>query len=409
MGSWVWMQGKFGAIVGFALINSLAIIANDYARLLNIEMAEKRDYYDILGVPKDATPSDIKKAYRRLAKEYHPDNKSKGSPDKFKEVQSAYEVLSDEGKRKSYDQFGHAGADNFGQGGFGDYSQSGDFGQGGAGSFNNFSDLEGFFQGGNMGGLFEDFFSSSMGGRGVSRGPRVGSSLRYEMSITLEEAAFGVEEHITYNREVQCKTCDGTGSKNKKTKKCENCKGTGSVRAVQRTILGNIAVSTPCPECKGEGEIPEELCDKCHGRGVNNDEEKLTIKIPKGSYDGIEFKFAGKGNAGEKGGEYGDLYVRVHVKEHKLFTREGDDILIQFRASLPSVVLGDEVEVPTLYGEEKMKIPAGTQYGDEIVLKGKGIPHRQGNGVGDQKVTVVFDVPKKLSNEEREMWEKMKK
>lgn len=369
-------------------------------------MASKRDFYEILGVGKTATAADIKRAYRKLVHQYHPDrNKSIDASAKFKEIQEAYEVLSHEDKRKAYDQFGHAGL-NEGLGGMGGFGQGGpDFsgftqGFGGAG---NFEDL---FQGGGMNGIFEEFFGNSFVGQGRrSRGPARGEDLKMNLNIELEDAAFGIDHEISYNHRVKCEVCNGTGSKNKELKECPTCKGKGKVVSVQRTILGSISMKSVCPECEGEGQVPKEKCTKCDGRGTQEQTEKLTVKIPKGAEDGLELRFTGKGNAGSKGGEHGDLYVEINVKDHKLFTREGNDILLQYRVPLKAVVLGDEINVPTLHGDEKLKIPAGTQFGEVLEMKGKGVPKRGGSGNGDQLVKIVFDVPKKLSAKEKELWE----
>lgn len=353
-------------------------------------MPTGRDYYEILGIDKGADKAEVKKAYRNLVRKYHPDhNKGEDSSDKFKEVQEAYEVLGDEQKRAAYDKYGHAGVSGDFGGGMGGFNPQ-DFG---GASYTNFSDLGGFFEGSDLGGLFGQFFSESMGAgaRGASRGgPKRGDSFRVQTEVSFEEAAFGVEKELKYKRNVVCDTCEGTGSKNKKTKTCTNCNGSGRVTSVRQTMLGNVQVATPCPECNGMGEIPEEKCDKCNGKGIVEEQENLKIKIPRGSYNGMEIRFSGKGDAGEKGGEYGDLYVQLIVPDHDLFTREDDDILIQYRIPITMAVLGGEIEVPTLHGETKLKVPAGTQYGDTLVLKNKGVPKRYKDENGDQKIKIVL-------------------
>ena len=345
-------------------------------------MSTKRDYYEILGVDKNADAQALKKAYRKLAMQYHPDRNpdNKEAEEKFKEINEAYEVLSDEDKRRTYDQFGHEGVN--GQGGFG--------GQG--------------FGGQGFGG-FEDIFGGGFsGGRPRRRGPERGADIRHSINITFEEAAFGKKTSIKINRSEECSECNGSGAKPGTSKKtCPTCNGAGEVRTVQRTPFGNIASSRTCSTCEGEGEVVESPCPKCSGKGSTRKVKTIEVDIPAGIDDGQMIKLSGQGEIGSKGGPRGDLYLIVNVAPHPLFTREGNDIHFEMPITFVQAALGDEIEVPTLDGKVKYKVPEGTQTGTVFRLREKGIPRLRGNSRGDQYVKVVVDVPKKLNESQKDI------
>jgi molecular chaperone DnaJ len=358
----------------------------------------KRDYYEVLGVSKSASKDEIKKAYRKLAKEFHPDkNKDKGAEAKFHEAQEAYDMLSDEQKRSAYDKYGFAGTQNMGGVGQGFGGQG--FG-GFQGDFGGFDDLLGNFFGEGFG------FSQSSTGRRRSRDKR-GSDLEYKMTLEFNEAIFGAEKDLEYRRKVRCQACSSSGSKTGKTTTCQTCKGSGQVKQVQRTVFGSMQVVTDCGTCGGTGEIIQDKCDICQGTGIENKLESFKIKIPAGIPDGVTLKYEGKGNAGENGGAIGDLYITIHAKEHKVLKRKGDDIFMDLEVDPVTAVLGGEVEVPTVHGEVMMDIPAGTQPDKVLRLKDKGGPKFRGNGNSDQFVTVKVKVPTKLSKEEKKLWEQL--
>lgn len=346
----------------------------------------KRDYYEVLGLSKGATEQEIKKAYRQLAKKYHPDLNpdNKEAEQKFKEANEAYEVLSDSQKKARYDQYGHAGVDGNGGG----------FGQG----------FEGF--GGGFGDIFEDIFDMFGGGFSGGRrsGPQKGHDLKYQLDIKFEEAAFGVEKEIKINKTENCSTCSGTGAKpgtNKST--CQKCNGTGELRYAQRTAFGQFVRTGVCETCKGTGQIIEEPCTKCHGTGKERKAKKISIKVPAGVDTGSVIPLRGQGEPGEKGGPPGDLYVYINVLPHEVFEREGNDIICEMPISFVQATLGAEIEVPTLDGRVKYTIPEGTQTGTIFRLKSKGVPSVRGYGRGDQYVKVVVQVPKKLTEKQREI------
>jgi len=354
----------------------------------------KRDYYEVLGVSRDATEDEIKKAFRKLARKYHPDvNKDdKDAAEKFKEINEAYEVLKDPEKRARYDQFGHAGV---GQGGF----DAGNFG-----GFGNFGDFGSD--------IFEDIFDIFGGGFGRSRrkGPIRGADLRYDLEITLEEAAFGVEKEIEIFRMESCKRCNGTGAKpGTSPKTCPTCGGTGQVRKVQNLGPMQFTNVTTCGNCGGRGHIVEEPCPKCHGRGQSKVGRKLKIKIPAGVDTGSQLRMSGEGEPGELGGPPGDLYVIIRVKPHKLFVRQGDDLIYEAPISFVQAALGDEIEIPTLEEKVKLRIPEGTQPGTRFRLRAKGIPHIKGYGRGDILVRVEVVIPKSLNEKQRELLVKFAK
>ncbi|MCA9381932.1 molecular chaperone DnaJ [Candidatus Dojkabacteria bacterium] len=362
-------------------------------------MAEKRDYYEVLGVSKDASKQEIKKAYRKLAAQYHPDrNKEEGAEEKFKEVQDAYDVLSDEQKKKAYDQFGHAGTAGFGSGGYSGFDYS---------DFQNSGGYNYGFQGGSyedLGSIFETFF----GGFGQSRSEQVsrGSDIRVGIDIEFKEAVFGTDKEIHYERKVECKECNGAGGSGEE--KCSVCNGSGRQVRVQRTILGNIQTATACSNCKGKGKIIKNKCNKCFGSGVEKIVDKLIIKIPEGSPDGLGLRFKGNGNAGENKSGYGDLFVIINVKESDKFSRRGYDIYSDEEIDVVMAVLGGEAPIETVHGKVKLKIPPGTQSETVFKLKEKGGPKFQKTGNGDHYVKVIVSIPKRLSKDEKELWEGLK-
>lgn len=362
-------------------------------------MSEKRDYYEVLGVSKDADAKEIKKAYRKLAMKYHPDKNpgDKVAEEKFKEINEAYEVLSDEEKRSTYDRFGHDGLN--GQAGFGGGQGFGGFG--GSGGFGGFEDI------------FGDIFGSGFGGFGGSggssrrRGPRRGADIRQSVTIKFEEAAFGKKIKVKINRSEECDECHGSGAKPGTTKKtCPTCHGSGTVQSVQRTPFGNIASQRTCSTCNGEGEINESPCNKCHGKGSVRKTKTIEVDIPAGIDDGQMIKLSGQGEVGEKGGPRGDLYIVVNVQKHEIFTREGYDVYIEMPIRFTQAALGDKLEVPTLDGKVSYNLPEGTQTGTVFRLREKGIPKLRSNSRGDQYVKVIIDTPKKLNDEQKELLRK---
>ncbi len=355
-------------------------------------MAQKRDYYEVLGVDRKADEDTIKKAYRKLALENHPDrNPGNAEAEKrFKDAAEAYAVLSDAQKRQRYDQFGHAGVDGPQGGGQGFHSAEDVFAA--------FGDLFGG-GGGGGGGFFEQFFGGGGGGR-RGRGRR-GASLKADLELTLEEVASGVRKTIQLKRPEPCTTCSGTGAKpGTKKKRCGTCQGHGEVVRSQ----GFFQLRQTCPHCHGQGEIIEDPCTKCHGRGAIAKDAPINISIPAGIESGHTERIAGQGEPGEGGGPPGDLVVVLHVKEHDVFTRYGDDLLMQSRISFRQAVMGDDLEIPTITGETvAMKIPAGTQPGEKLRVRNHGLPRADGYGRGSLVVQVQVDVPKKLSAEQQEL------
>ncbi len=355
-------------------------------------MAEqKRDYYEVLGVSKGASDDDLKRAYRKLAKKYHPDVNpgDKDAEAKFKEVNEAYSVLSDKEKRARYDQFGHAGVDpsyGGGAGGFGGFDM-GDIDLG---------DIFGsFFGGGGFGGFG--------GGGGRRNGPQKGESLRASLTITFEEAAFGCEKEISLNRTEPCDACQGSGCEPGTTADtCPDCRGTGTVRIQQRTPLGVMASTATCSKCRGTGKIIHTPCKACGGTGSVKKSKRITVTIPAGIDDGQAISLRGQGNAGKNGGPAGDLIVSVRVKPHPQFQREGTTVLYEHKVTFYQAAMGAELEIPTIDGKVKYTLPAGTQSGTTFRLRGKGIPELRGRGRGDQYVTVRIQVPTSLSSEQKE-------
>ena len=357
-------------------------------------MAEKRDYYEVLGVQKDASEDEIKKAYRKLAKANHPDLHpgDKECEERFKEINEAYEVLSDPDKRAKYDQFGHAAFD----------PSAGGPGGAGFGGFGGFGDIFG----GGFGDIFGDIFGGGFGGGQTQRsGPRRGDNLRVRLNITFEEAAFGCEKEINVGRVERCPDCKGTGCAPGTTPEvCPDCKGTGSVRTTQRTPFGMVQTSGACKKCGGRGKIIHQPCPRCGGRGAVRKNQTIKVKIPAGIDDGQTLNLRGKGNTGLDGGPAGDLLITVFVKPHPLFERDGNSVLMEMPVSFAQAALGAEIEVPTIDGRVKLTIPEGTQPGSVFRLRGKGIPYLQskGGGRGDQFVTVTVTVPKNMTAEQKE-------
>ena len=354
-------------------------------------MAEKRDYYEVLGVSRTATPDEIKKAYRKLAVQFHPDKNpgDKASEEKFKEATEAYEALGDEKKRAAYDQFGHAGLGQGGPGGFG----AGGFDFGGGQGFGNINDV--------FGDIFGEIFGGGRGGGRAGRGAR-GTDLRYNMTVTFEEAAFGCEKTINIPKESSCKTCAGTGARpgtNPET--CKTCRGSGEVRFQQ----GFFTLSKTCPDCGGTGSMIKNRCGDCNGAGRKVESVRLSVKVPAGIDSGQKLKLRGEGEAGRGGGPAGDLYVFIEVAAHPLFQREGYDIHIEVPISFVQASLGAEIEVPTLEGAIKLKVPAATQNGKRLRLKAKGISHLNSPQRGDLFVDVQVEVPAKLSSKQKELLE----
>lgn len=351
----------------------------------------KKDYYDVLGVSKTATADEIKKAYRKLARQYHPDV-NKDNPEaaeKFKEASEAYSVLSDEQKRAQYDQFGHAAFEN-----------------GGAGGAGGFGGFEGFggFGGGGMEDIFDMFFGGQgRGSRGSNAGPQRGADLRFDLEITFEEAAFGLEREISLYRDEQCPHCHWNGAEpGSKVETCPECHGSGEIRFTQNTMFGQMTNVRPCPKCHGEGKIISEPCKECRGQGTVKKNKKLKVKIPAGVDNGSRLRVAGEGEAGVKGGPSGDLYVYLYVKPHKFFERDGTTVYCEVPINIVQATLGDEIKVPTLDGQVVMKVPEGTQPGKVLRLKGKGIPSLRNSTRGDQLVRIKVVVPQKLNEKQKD-------
>lgn len=353
----------------------------------------KRDYYEILGVGKEASADEIKKAFRRAAIQHHPD-KEGGNEEKFKEINEAYEVLKDPSKRQRYDQFGHAGV------GSSAASDGNPFGNGFGGQGQNvhfdFGDL-------GLGDIFENFF----GGGGQRGGPRQarGRDVETRVDISFEDAVFGTTAELKLDIDDTCEHCKGTTTEpGTELKTCDNCQGSGQVINVMRTIFGNIQQAAPCPKCKGTGKIPEKVCSVCHGKGTQRKTRTVTLKIPAGIDDGATIRLREHGEAVANGPK-GDLYVNIRVKPHKKFTREGDLILSEEHISMVDAALGTEIDVETVDGEVRMKIPAGTQSGTDFKLSNHGVPHLRGTTRGSHIVTIIVDTPDKLSKRQRELLE----
>lgn len=352
----------------------------------------KRDYYEILGVDKNATKDDIKKAYKKLALKFHPDrNKGdKDSEEKFKEVGEAYSVLSDDNKRSKYDRFGHEGVrGGSGAGGF-DFSGF------------NFGDAES---------IFEQFFGGGFGGssrRRSSSGLKKGTDIQISIKLTLEEIAGETTKKIKLNKYVKCSGCNGSGAKNISSKtKCSTCSGTGEIRTVQRSILGQFVNVSPCHHCDGTGEVILEKCPMCSGEGRVREDKTVSVAIPAGVSEGQYLTLSGVGNAGKRGGPSGDLIVIIHEKEHKYFHRDRENLYYDLQLSVSQAVLGTDIEVPVIEGKVKLKVPSGTQSGKKLLLKGKGLPVLNGYGNGDLIVRITIWIPCKLSKKTKDMFESL--
>lgn len=351
----------------------------------------KRDYYEVLGVSKDASADEIKKAFRKLAVKYHPD-KEGGDEAKFKEINEAYEVLKDSSKRQRYDQFGHAGVG----------------GNGGASGGNPFEGFQGFggqgqninFDFGDLG--LGDIFGSFFGGQQQQRSRR-GQDVVANVTLSFEDAVFGTDKELSVTLDDTCSHCHGDGAEpGYGLKTCDTCKGSGQVNRVMNTMFGQIQQATICPTCEGRGKVPEKVCSVCHGRGTERKHQVVKLKIPAGIDDGATIRLSGRGEA-MRGGEKGDLYVNIRVKPHKKFTREGDLILSNENVDMVLAALGGEIEVDTVDGKLTMKIPAGTQSGTDFKLSGHGVPHLRGEGRGAHIVTVHVDTPTKLTKHQKEL------
>jgi len=370
-----------------------------------------KDYYKILGVSKSSSSEEIKKAFRKKAHEFHPD-KSSGNAEKFKEINEAYQILGNEEKRKKYDQFGDSAFSGQGFGGTGmgwddfvrkaggaKYSGQGGFGFNSGGINFDFGDI---------GDIFGDIFGfggSSHGGS-RNRGPRKGESLEIQITIDFEEAVFGVEKNIEISRVAECEHCKGTGAKSgSKIVKCSDCGGSGKIIKTQSTFFGTFQSSSVCEKCFGSGEIAEKPCDKCQGAGRAEKREHIKIKIPAGIDDSQTIKMSGLGNAGDKSGGYGDLFVKIRVRKSKKFERDGYDVYSVSEISIPQAVLGDTVKIETVHGEVNLKIPQGTQSGTKFKLSGKGISKINSSSKGDHYVEILVKIPKKISRKEKKLFE----
>jgi molecular chaperone DnaJ len=351
-------------------------------------MAVKRDYYDILGVPRDASDEDIKRAFRRAAQKHHPDvDTSDGAEQRFKELNEAYRVLSDRQRRSAYDMFGHAGVDGASAGGF-----EGGFG----GGFGPFGDI------------FDAFFGGSPAGTRQRRRVVAGADLRYDLTIEFNEAVFGTTREISFPTLVGCTVCDGTGGEpGTEPETCPECNGTGERRRVSQTILGQMVNITACPRCRGEGKVIATPCHNCQGDGRVREQRTLQVTVPAGIDSGQRIALEGQGEAGPRGGPAGDLYVAVAVRDHAELLRRGTELYYELPVTFPQAALGASLEVPTVDGAETVDIPAGTQSGTEIRLRGRGVPRLRGMGRGDQHVIVTVVVPAKVSRKERDLLQQL--
>lgn len=355
-----------------------------------------KDFYEILGVNKSSNDDEIKKAYRKLAHKYHPD-KQGGDSEKFKEINEAYQVLSDKTKKQQYDQFGQT----FDQRG----GSSQGFGQGFGGfDFGGFSSASGFGEG------FEDIFSDIFGSRGSSRGrQKTGRDIQIDIEIDFEEMVFGINKKVFLTRNVRCDVCNGNGGEPGANEQiCNICNGNGKIRQDIKSFFGTFQQVTTCYNCNGTGKIFSKKCHKCAGEGRFKDKQEISIDIPAGISDGQTLSLQGYGEAGERGADSGDLYVNVHIKKHKSFQRKGDDIYSKQNISFAQAALGDKVAVETINGIVQMKIPSGTQSGEIFRIKGKGVPHLQRSGRGDHMITIVVNIPKNISRDQKKALENLK-
>lgn len=352
---------------------------------------DKRDYYEVLEVSKSASDDEIKKAYRKLSKKYHPDlnrDNPEAAAEKFKEISEAYEVLSNKQKRAQYDQFGHAAFDGAAGGG-----------AGGFGGFGGFSS-----SGGGFGDIFDMFFGGGFGGGSRRQGPERGADLRYDLEIEFEDAAFGKEVEINVPRTEECKTCHGTGAAaGTSPESCPKCHGSGQEQIVQNTPFGRMVNARTCERCGGSGKIVKTPCGDCHGKGTQRVRRKIKVNVPAGVDNGSRIRISGGGEAGSRGGQSGDLYVYIFVKPHKIFKRDGAEIICEVPITFVQAALGDEIEVPTIDGKVKMKIPEGIQSGTVLRLKEKGMKHLRNNVRGDQHVKIKVLTPQKLNEKQKQM------
>lgn len=351
--------------------------------------AAQRDYYEILGVTKAATPDELKKAYRKLAMQFHPDrNPSADASDKFKELSRAYEVLSDTDLRARYDRFGHQGVDGAGSGGQG---------------FEGFQNFDGF------GDIFDAFFGgAARGGGRRRRGPARGADLRYNLRLTFEEAVFGCDKEVEFSRAERCERCTGQGTEpGTELATCTDCNGAGEIRRSQQSIFGQFVNVTPCGRCQGEGRIVQSPCTECRGAGRTKQPRHISVKIPAGVDDGAQIRLSNEGDAGSRGGEYGNLYVVIAVTAHARFERVEDHILLDLPVNIAQAALGAKVTIPTLDGDMELEIPAGTQSGDDFVMRGKGVPHLRSSGRGDMVVRATVVVPETLTSNQRELLQQL--
>lgn len=358
---------------------------------------DKKDYYEILGVDKNATKDILKKAYKKLALKYHPDrapeDKKEKYEEKFKEINEAYAILSDDKKKEQYDSFGHS---SFNQGA----------GNSGFSGFNGFSG----FSSDNISDIFKDLFENHFGGSssGRSYNRKVGEDLEYELMVDFEEAAFGCEKEIVIRKNISCESCKGTGAKDGDTEKCKNCNGEGRVVVNQKTPFGIFRQTVVCNECNGEGEIPKQKCKNCNGMGIVEDKIKIKIKIPQGIDNNQIIRVEGKGNS-TKGGENGNLFIVIRVRPHKVFKRDGDDIYMDFPITFSQATLGCKVSIPTLTGSTKIKIAPGTESGTIIRLRGEGIKNINDYRTGDQFINLKLKTPKKLNKKQEKLFKELSK
>jgi molecular chaperone DnaJ len=348
----------------------------------------QRDFYEVLGVGKNADAAELKRAYRKLAMEYHPDrNPEPSAGEKFKEATRAYEVLSDPDLKARYDRFGHAGVEGSGAGPQG---------------FDGFGNFEGF------GDIFDAFFGGGQRGGRRRRGPARGADLRYNLRISFEEAVFGVDKDIEFQRMERCDRCSGRGAEpGTELTTCPECNGAGEIRRAQQSIFGQFVNVATCGKCQGEGRIITHPCNKCRGSGRERSTRHISVKIPAGVDDGAQIRLTGEGEAGMRGGEAGNLYVVLAVAEHPRFERVEDHILLELPVNVAQATLGAKVSIPTLDGDTEFEVPAGTQSGEDFVLRGKGVPHLRGVGRGDMVVRVTAVVPEDLNDEQRELFQRL--
>jgi molecular chaperone DnaJ len=360
----------------------------------------KRDYYEVLGVPKTSEEAEIKKAYRKLAMQFHPDKNpdNKEAEEKFKEASEAYEVLSDKEKRQLYDQYGHAGIDpQFGTGGFN------------WNNFTHFEDISDIFGGGGLGSIFDSLFGGGFSTRGGGqRRPNQGEDLQVELSLSLKEIALGTEKTIKISVKDACDKCGGSGSADGKVESCTQCHGQGQVRTIRQSLFGQMQTVTECPSCRGEGKIIKTKCTKCYGEGRMGKVKEITVKIPAGVEENQYIRLRAQGNIGPRNGSHGDILVLIHEKQDDLFERDGNNIILEYPIHISQAVLGDEILVPTLTGSAKMKVPAGTQSGRLFRMKGQGIQGLNSYSRGDLIVKTIIITPTKITREESDLYHKLK-